>query len=231
MGWAIPLPGMLWWLTQEMCDHRGRMEDYWQMSFITIRRSLWSISYTFKDLAVWILLAYNVWRHEAIYQKMWAMSKAQKHKYKGCNATHQQPSNWALSCLGNRLYGSISSIKELWVRLGGNWLCLQVGGGTTLQTRWQHQFKEDVWRNYVSKIWSPQSSDNWWRSTLHWQMLRALSIKTWNPSQHRYPLSSLDKWPSRDFQQEKSRIFFRRQSMKWERHGRTSYLMHSRHTE
>jgi len=30
------------------------------MSFITIWRSLWSIPYTFKDLAVWILLAYNV---------------------------------------------------------------------------------------------------------------------------------------------------------------------------
>ena len=66
------------------------MEDHRQMSFITIRRSLWSIPYTFEDLAVWILLAYNVSRHEAIYEKMWVMSKAWKHKYKGCHATHQQ---------------------------------------------------------------------------------------------------------------------------------------------
>ena len=32
------------------------MEDHRQMSLITIWRSLWSIPYTFKDLAVWILL-------------------------------------------------------------------------------------------------------------------------------------------------------------------------------
>ena len=142
MGWAIPLPSMLWWLTQEMCDHWGRMEDHRQMSFITIWRSLWSIPYTFKDLAVWILLAYNVWRHEAIYQKMWAMSKARKHKYKGCNATHQQPSDWALWCLGNRLHGSISSIKEVRVHLGGSWLCLQVGRSITLHQVLSHKRKK-----------------------------------------------------------------------------------------
>jgi len=129
------------------------------------------------------------------------MSKARKHKHKRCHATHQQPSGWALWCLGNRLHGSISPIKEVWVHLGGSWLRLQVGRCTTLQTRRQHQFKDDVSRNHISKIWSPQSSDKWLRNTLHRQMLRALSIKTWNPSQRRYPLSSSDKWPSRDFQQ------------------------------
>ena len=75
------------------------------------------------------------------------------------------------------------------------------GRGTTMQACRQLQFKEDVWRNHISKIWSPQSSDKWSRITFHRQTVRALSIKTWNPSQRRYPLSSSDKWTSRDFQQ------------------------------
>ena len=200
-----------------------------QMSFITIWRPLWSILYTFKDLAVWILLAYNVWRHEAIYHKLWAMSKARKQKHKGCHATHQQPSDWALWCLGNRLYGSISPIKVVWVHLGGSWLHLQVGRGITLQTRRQHQFKEDVWRNHISKIGVPRVviSDG----GAHFIDKRFKQYLSKHGIHHNVATPTiLRQVVKQRLPTSKSRIFFRKQLMRWEQHGKTSYPMHSGHT-
>ena len=91
---------------------------------------------SFKNLAKWILLANHVWRHERLHPKVWSMSEAQKYQFKRCHATHQQPLDQVLWCLGYRLHGTISKVEELWVHLGGNWLCLQVVWSHAMYSCW-----------------------------------------------------------------------------------------------
>ena len=201
MGWTIPLSSMLWWFTQKMCASWRRNQNNWKMSFITIWRALWGASNACKDMVVWILLTKIVWRHQRIYSDMWPMPKTWQYQFKRCHATHQQSSDWALWLLGDWLHGSISAVNEIWVYPNGSGLCLQVGRSHAMQEWWQHAFKKDFWRNNISKIQSSKDSDKWQRFSLHRQTLRAIHVETWDTSQHRYSLSSSDKWSSRDIKQ------------------------------
>jgi hypothetical protein len=128
MGCAVSLQSLLWWTTQKVCTGRRRHQDHWTMPLITISRTLWSIPHSCEDLAKWICLANYVWRHKILHPEMWSVSDARECQFKGCYASYQQPLDKTLQCLGNRLHDTFFKVKELWVHLGGNLLCLQVDG-------------------------------------------------------------------------------------------------------
>jgi hypothetical protein len=133
MGSTVSLQNMCWWTTKKMCTSGGGHSNHSEMPLITIWRSLSVIPHSCKNLAEWILLANHVWRHQELYPEMCIMSEAWKYQHKRCHATHQQSLDRALWCLRNQLYGTIFEIKELWVYIGGSWLCIQVGRSHAMQ--------------------------------------------------------------------------------------------------
>jgi hypothetical protein len=73
-----------------------------------------------------------VWRHKEFCPDVQCMSNIWEYQYKRCYATHNQPPDRALWCLGHWLHVTIPKIKELRVYPGSNELCVKICGSPVM---------------------------------------------------------------------------------------------------
>ena len=149
---------MFRWLIKKVCTHGGGCMDHRKVPCSPIWRPLWSIPHTRQNLAMRILLANNVWRHQRIHLKVSKMLAVRWHHLSQCNAPPLQSSNRNIWCVGHWLHGTVSKVPRLWVHPRCCWLHIKMGGSTTLPSYWRQACKEDVpWSN-LPLLW------NTWKS-------------------------------------------------------------------
>ena len=132
LGWPIPVQGMLWRPIEEMCTNSGRVANHGEMSCSTVQRTLLSISRTSQNLAVWILLADDVRRHQGVHPKVSKMLATRWHYSSQYNAPPLQPTSGDLQCLGHWLHGAIPKVPWQQVHPHHRWLHIKMGESFTL---------------------------------------------------------------------------------------------------
>jgi hypothetical protein len=93
LGWPLSVPRMFRWPIEEMCTDGRRTTNHWETPLITIQRPLWSVPHTSQNLAVWILLANDVWGHQRIRSEVLEMSISRRHNSMQCDAPTLQSRN------------------------------------------------------------------------------------------------------------------------------------------
>ena len=160
---------MCWWSIKKVRACSRGDTNHQKMPCSSVRRPLWSILHTSQNLAMRILLANNVWRHQRIHSKVSKVPISWKHQLSQCNAPALQPSNRNIWCVGYWLHGAIPKALKLRVYLHCCWLCIKMGGSTTLPSRWRQACKEDVSWSYLPSLWNTKDGDKRRGISLHWQ--------------------------------------------------------------
>ena len=140
--------GMCWWSIEKMRTNSWRFSDHWEVSCSTIRRLLRSVLHTGKNLAVWILLANDVWRHQRVYLKVSKMSAAGQYQRSQCNAPPLQPPDRSLWCLGHWLHGTLPEVHGVRVHPHRCWLHVKMSRSSTLLLAFLSDITKDRHKNY-----------------------------------------------------------------------------------